>query len=218
MLGVRTIGHMREAAKRLQLWRRAVAKDVVNIGRYGFDAPLWCQRIWIEPSECIDSYGRFKVSQSGQVIGGDWDLHTYPIERNPIASACLRRWTEGISWEEVGAYDLQLERITRYGPKNADNLRTRQDIIARYQRLDHLYQTIRAEGRLRPRKETDGFSFRERDGVLVHVARDCRPVFGQRGVHRLVISRLLGIERIPAQIGVVHLEALRIWKPKFTMT
>lgn len=204
-----------ELQKRLELARRALGHDAMNLLRHGRGAPLWCERIWLDPPTCRDSYGRFKASNSGDIIGGDWDQKTYPFDRNPIAAACLRHWRDGMSWEESGAYELQLERIKRHGIRNADGCRTLEDVIGRYEQLDEIFLTAKREGRLRPRNETDGYTFRERDGILIHIARDCRPIFGQRGVHRFVMAQLLGLSRVPAQVGVVHPAALKTWRKSF---
>jgi hypothetical protein len=205
-----------EQQGRSKLWRRALARDARNLLRHGRGAPLWCERIWPDASSCRDSYGRFKATNSGDVIGGDWDKQTYPFDRNPIAAACLRHWRDGLSWEESGAYALQLERIKRHGAQGSDGCRTLEDVVRRYQQLDEIFLTAQREGRLRPRSETDGFTFRERDGILIHIARDCRPIFGHRGVHRFVIARLLGFRVVPAQVGVVHPAAINTWRADFS--
>jgi hypothetical protein len=198
-----------------KLWRRAIAHDLASVARYGWRAPLWCERIWFDPPDCQDSYGSFKPSDSGMVAGGPWDQQTYRFERNPIAAVCLRRWRDGVDWEEAGAYELQLSRIKRYGSRSADQFHTLDDVIRRYERLDELFLTAKREGRLRPRSQTDGYTFREADGILIHIGRDCRPIFGHRGVHRFVIAKLLGFRDVPAQLGVVHPEALGKWRRQF---
>jgi hypothetical protein len=201
--------------EQMRLHQRAIDHDIASITLYGRDAPLLWERIWLSPADCVDSYGKFKAEQSGEVVGGDWDLHTYPVKSNAIAAACIRHWRDGVSWEEAGAYDLQLQRIKKLGTSHADGLRTLDDIIRRCEHLDAIFETIRSERRLRPRSETDDFTFRERDGVLIHVARDGRPVFGHRGVHRFVMARLLELPTMPAQLGVVHPEALSVWRDRF---
>jgi hypothetical protein len=205
-----------ELKRRSELWRRALTRDAKNLMRYGRSAPLWCERIWLDARRCRDSSGRFKPTNSGDVIGGDWDKQTYPFDRNPIAAACMRHWRDGISWEESGAYELQLDRIKRHGAKGSDGCRTLDDVVRRYKQLDEIFLTAQREGRLRPRSETDGYTFRERDGILIHIARDCRPIFGHRGVHRFVIARLLGLGVVPAQVGVVHPDAINTWRTNFS--
>jgi hypothetical protein len=204
-----------QAIDRSRLEQRASAHDAANVQRYGSNAPRWCELLWVNPAGCVDTYGSFTAGQSGEVIGGDWDQRTYRLERNPIAAACMRHWRDGVSWEEAGAYDLQLERISKFGSSRADGLRTREHVVRRYQELDVIFETVRAEGRLRPRSETDGFTVRERDGILIHVASDARPVFGHRGVHRFAMALILQLPTMPAQIGVVHPDALPVWRRKF---
>ena len=50
--------------------------------------------------------------------------------------------------------------------------------------------------------------YREMDGIFVHVGRSGDIIFGGGGAHRLAIAQGLKLERVPAQLGVVHREAL----------
>jgi hypothetical protein len=177
-----------QAIDRSRLEQRASAHDAANVQRYGSNAPRWCELLWVNPAGCVDTYGSFTAGQSGEVIGGDWDQRTYRLER---------------------------KRISKFGSSRADGLRTREHVVRRYQELDVIFETVRAEGRLRPRSETDGFTVRERDGILIHVASDARPVFGHRGVHRFAMALILQLPTMPAQIGVVHPDALPVWRRKF---
>lgn len=82
------------------------------------------------------------------------------------------------------------------------------DIIARYQRVDTLFQQVKEERVLRSRKEVKKNAFREQGGIIIHIGPGGKLFFGQGGHHRFAIAKILNIEYIPAQIGCVHVSAI----------
>jgi hypothetical protein len=112
-------------------------------------------------------------------------------------------WEQGLSWEETGAYEHVLARVAASG-RPFDGCRDARDVVRRYTALDEVYDTVRAEGRLRCRDELGPGGYRERGGIYVHVDRDGNPIFGGGGTHRLAMALILGLRRVPAQLGVVH--------------
>jgi len=96
-----------------------------------------------------------------------------------------------------------------------DGCETLEDVVRRYERLDEVFDQVRREGRLRTAAELGG-SFRERGGVYVHIGRHSQPVFSLRGNHRLAIARILSLSLMPAQLGVVHPEALPNWRRTYS--
>lgn len=56
---------------------------------------------------------------------------------------------------------------------------------------------------------------RESGGVYVHINRNGEAIFGGGGIHRFAIARILSLDTIPAQLGVVHEEALKLWKNQY---
>ncbi len=77
-----------------------------------------------------------------------------------------------------------------------------------YERSGTIFQQVRNEGGLRSRFEPPGRSFKKPEDVHVHVGRDGLPLFGPDGIRRLAIAQVLGLTRIPAQLRVVHRDAL----------
>jgi hypothetical protein len=111
-----------------------------------------------------------------------------------------------LSWEETGIYDAMMDQIRKHG--KVDRLRTLEDIKLRYRQLDALYESVLQAGRLSPREELISGNFREEGGILVNIGPDGKPYFGRKGNHRLAMAIAAGIDRIPAQLGVVHIEGL----------
>lgn len=189
-------------------------RDVPNVARYVRDAPLWAQRIWIEPrgvDHAILGYGN---EYSALVSGGDWDHEREPVNELPKVAGSYERWGKGKSWEESGVFDYVTGLILEQG--EFDGCRSHNDLVRRYERIDELYESVVREGRLRTQRELRGArAFRELGGVRIHIGREGQALFGGAGQHRLAMAQILGIPRIPAQIGMVHSEALRMWKQAY---
>lgn len=185
-------------------------RDCLYALRYGNSAPKFAQLIFVNPGEVNLSVGDriFERRHSGRVVGGDWDLNCAPVESLQKFLVCRRHFVEGLDWESAGAYVLMRELMEAH--PGVDGCRTHSDVVARYERLDALFEQVKAEGRLRLRSEVAEV-YRESGGVYIHVSRTCEPIFGLGGIHRLAIARILGLKEIPAQLGVVHEGAVSSW-------
>lgn len=191
---------------------RAVPRDLTRMARWGRTAPRFAERIWIDPRRCEHAVRGISRRRSGEVADGDWDLDVTAWEdTSRVARHCRLRWQDGLSWEEAGAYDYLMGLIERSG-RPRDGCSTLDDVVARYERLDAMFEDARARGRLAAKNELPGLSFREFGGVIVHVDRGGSPLFGRKGNHRFAIARILGHDRMPAQVGVVHVGALPGWR------
>jgi hypothetical protein len=184
--------------------------DALRMLRHGSNAPRIAERIWIRPADCDAAISSVSRQQTGQVLDGDWDLHTRPLSDLPKVQMALLHWQAGRSWRDVGAYDYMMERIAERG--ELDGCRSLEDVIARYERLDVMFERVKTEKRLRPLSEVRPDNFRERGGVYIHIGRHNNPIFGGGGCHRLAMAIILGIDEIPAQVGVVHPRALAQWR------
>ena len=125
--------------------------------------------------------------------------------------ACIQHWRDGVPWEETGVYEHLLQRIAENEGK-FDGCSNLGDVVERYRRLDELFASIRHEGRLRPRHEVSPGTFRESQGIGIHIDRNGGLVFSHRGTHRLAAALVLDLKVIPAQVGVVHRAAIKKWR------
>jgi len=192
------------------LWR-ILKNDTRNICRYGSSAPLWGERIWVDPSRCDRVVAHFKQECTGVVLGGDWDIETADTKEYPMVRYSLLHWKCGIPWEDTGAYENLEGRIRQSGGPR-DGCLTTQDIILRYKELDKIFNQVKTEGRLRTRNELRIKIIREYGGVYIHVGRNGNTLFGARGCHRMAIAMALELPLIPAQVGVVHSRAMPAWR------
>lgn len=184
------------------------------LNRWQGDAgPRAKERIWIDPSRLTRIYTRnpsqtpdFKRRHSGMVIGGDWDQQTEPLDRSWKIAACLDHFCNGTAWRDTGIYDNMRRMIAQSG--RFDSCETEADIIARYRDIDALYADIRRNGFADQTVHRFGAP-RLPEGVFIHIDRAGQPIFGAIGNHRLAIARALGLVAIPAQLGVIHRDAVR---------
>jgi len=207
-------------------WKR----DLINVLRYGFGAPLSAQRIYVNPQH-IDrvyypSLWREEIPKTvinnrienlsldrkytGSVIGGGWDKQTIALQGCPKYRYCVERYCKGKSWKDTGAYDLMKKIIER--KPGRDGCYSYSDIVKRYRRLDNIYNNVKRKRRLKSRKELSQYSFREKGGVYCHIGRNSTVIFAGGGFHRLAIAKILELESMPAQIGVVHKNAINAWQ------
>jgi len=185
---------------------------------YGKDAPRHSQRIYVRvsektpylPPEATPHPNQLR-RLSGMIIGGDWDLQTKALLSCPRVHYCFLHWKEGLAWKDTGCYEYLLGIIHNRG--RIDGLRSLDDIKIRYCRLDELYKKVKKDGRLLNAHELGKARGRnlENKGILIHIGRKGEPIFGGSGCHRIAMAISLGIQKIPAKLGMVHIEYIPKW-------
>ncbi|ETX14751.1 hypothetical protein OCH239_20525 [Roseivivax halodurans JCM 10272] len=185
-------------------------RDLGNRIRFGPNAPRSDELIWIDPMQVTHVYSRkgpvaYRRRHSGIVAGGDWDRRGTPIDDATKVSACNRHFVDGESWEETGIVEEMMSRIDRCGI--FDGCRTREDVLARYERIDRMYDEVARTRRLEPMMDRPERFRREHGGILIHIDHDGRPLLAGNGNHRLAIGRILKLDRVPAQLGAIHIDA-----------
>ena len=191
------------------IYRSAVG--IENKIKYGKNAPLFGELIYINPKEHQTYFPATRRSVSGKVQGGDWDLEPRDaIENIPRYRFCTMRWEKNIPWVDTGVYEYMLREIERKG--SVDGCYNLDDIIIRYEKLDELFEHIKKTRKLKTQKELNSSAFNEEGGILFHIDRDNRLIFGAGGMHRFSMAKILRLERIPAQVGLLHPEALNCWR------
>lgn len=139
-----------------------------------------------------------------RIAGGTWDVKAEPLTEFPKYNAVRMRYEDGIDWEETGIYDHLLAEIERKGMK--DGCRNRSDLKRRYAEIDALYQSMKSNG-------YDGsyhdepppwWGYSHDDYIGVHIGRDGEFIFAASGWHRLSISKVLDIDRIPVWVRARH--------------
>ena len=203
----------------LRLCKKVKLKDIKNIYKYGFNAPRAGQTIYINPSYVKLYVNCFSREDTGKILDGDWDINSLPIASLKKFSISYRKLSENISWEDAGAYENILTVLEEKRKKDrsagADECFDLESIKERYLKLDKLIEHLKNGGKFLSKSEMGGI--REFGGILIHIGRNGETIFGGGGFHRLAIAQMLKLKEIPAQVGVVHLLALKSGKfTKFT--
>ena len=204
---------------------RVAIRDVSNLLAYGPHTPRMHERIWVDPRQCETMNGNFNWDDFGEIHKGDWDIQSEPLAVEPRTQpsrshwvkiqACLAHWNDGTSWEETGIYDHLLKMIEERGV--IDECHSIEDIVHRYQRLDEIFHMVRDNKRLSSADELSRVHVREAGGIVFHVDRNLRPIFGFWGCHRFAMAITVGLSSIPAQVGVVHDDAKDLWRNHFSI-
>jgi hypothetical protein len=204
-------------------------RDLKNRVMYGFDAPKYCERIWVHPLCCskllmqdlVQSVtGLSRHQNSGLVVDGTWPFEQAVQilecgrvicvdENDPFTfriKCCVEHWIEKTPWEKTGIYEHIEKCIKKFG--SADGCNSLMDVKQRYKKLDSVFNEIRKEGRFKTREELNPGNFREQGGIFIHIGPTGEPFFGGRGIHRFAIAYILGIP-FPAQMGIVHKDGIR---------
>jgi hypothetical protein len=178
---------------------------------YGQIGPQSYERIYVNACNVTTHYRRnqdqtyhIQKWHSGRILDGDWDLNVTPINYSLKIAACIDRFKHEKSWEETDIYSHMVTMIRKKG--SFDGCLTAADIANRYERIDRLWESIRADG-MKSFAVNHLSRPRERGGVLIHIGRNGQPIFGGSGCHRLAIAKILELEHFPAQLGVIHKDA-----------
>ncbi|SIR44073.1 hypothetical protein [Pontibacter lucknowensis] len=188
-------------------------RSALNKIRYGANAPAFAELIFVDPMQVNHYSFAWKQKDSGRVIGGDWDREENMTEISSRFkyNACIERWKLNKSWEDTGIYEFMLDFILQRN-KPVDKCSTLDEILTRYKRLDQLFEHVKSTGKLKTQRELNPRSYNEEGGIFIHIGRQNQVIFGGGGIHRLAIAKVLQLSSIPAQLGVIHPEALSTWK------
>ncbi len=184
------------------------ARDAVNVLTFGPEAPRFAELIYVPTAACTAALKPYvgHRKNSGKVMEPSWTPEMQPVESVRKVEICLRHWREGMSWEDAGAYENAARKIAEKG--NADWCTTLEEVVSRYENLDRVFEVVRAEGRLRATGRVGVRGGRVLDGTLVHIDERGNPIAGGGGWHRLGMALALDLPEFPAQIGMVHPQAI----------
>ncbi|MBS0124430.1 hypothetical protein [Thetidibacter halocola] len=193
---------------------RKTLRDLVNRLRHGARAPLSDMAIYPRPRDVTHALvapkggQRLRRQHSGLVLGGAWDRNRIAVENDIKLASCRMRWVEGADWAETPIYRRQLEEIAQ--GRAPDDCRSREDMDRRFAMLDRVFAETKARGRMLDMEELPEFHYRRAHGAtLIHVGRDGACLRGGGGAHRFAIAHILDLPEMPAQLGVVHPDAIR---------
>ncbi|WP_340102815.1 hypothetical protein [Rhodohalobacter sp. 8-1] len=188
--------------------------NVLNRLFFGKIAPQHKERIWIKTLNCTRatlvredrSFGR---NYSGTVRSGNWDQRTENLYNLTKIKSCFEHWVNGVPWNKTESFQ-EIKESYESGENYIDNIRTLNDLQARYRKLDIIFNEIKDDDYLKTSSKLgfpeDGL---EHNGIYFHIDRNGNPIFAHAGNHRLAIALILEIPYIPAQVGIVHPDGLK---------
>lgn len=191
---------------------RATKIDLLNKVKYGAQAPLFGERIWIDVSPDIISIGKAPLLR-GKVLT-KWP--PFPIsnkmkivDTEPMRS-CIEHWGKEVRWEDTKVFEIMEKALRNKGKK--DGCITMADVHQRYNALDEIFSKVKKDKHLLSQAELPGLSYREHGGICFHIGPEGEPFFGQIGQHRLAMALVVGIKRVPAELGAIYVESLSFLK------
>lgn len=172
------------------------------------------RRLWVDPAAVTHHVNRDPVPRVfGRVAGGDWDRRREPFAATAVHRSLRQRFAEGADWEETGLYTALLS-----GSESGlwrRRCRTEAERDRRLAAIDALYEriankgyrsqaTLARDGIAGIRDENNERSHPMLNEVGINIGRDGALLWRHRGLHRLSIAKLLGVERIPVYVLARH--------------
>lgn len=148
--------------------------------------------------------GRFNpTSYTGVVLPGDWDLYKKPYEFDLVYRAVKRLCTESESIDDSEyMYDRFLQELIQ---QKEGHVGTRKEVIETL-RENLLEDGFRTQYELGEKGEAEPVYTESATGwgIIVNIGRNGEIIFNNSAHHRLAMSRLLNIDKIPAVVVVRH--------------
>ena len=214
-------------------------RTIINIFKYGPSAPRFNEIIWVDPKKIkmglhenvVKKYFGFKKCDiSGSVVHSTWpeeqSFHLFALV-DPIVlkseskltwedsvririQSCIDHWGKGIPWDQTMAYKRLEKKIKEKG--SFEGCKTHYDISKRYEKLDQIFDQVKAEGRLRLKKESDfHLTIKKNQEAIIHIGPMGELYYGGGSTHRFAIAYILNLP-FPSRVGVVHIKAIPILK------
>lgn len=157
-------------------------RGTYNKIRYGSNAPFFRQTIYINPSLVTE----LVVIPHSRLMSGTI------VKSNLIFDYKTKL-------HDHYKFRYMLDRYVNLNDSNQLNIEEGRS----WDEIDRLFNSIRQNG---VKEEL----MKHGDGIIIHFDKNGVPLFGGGGFHRLSIAKILNIPIIPAEIGLVHYEALKI--------
>lgn len=179
--------------------------------------------VWVDPRAIRYTSDVFPFPVRGEhaIVGvgtGDWDRCRSDFEETALFDAVRERYVNGREWEETEYYEECVRRVHR-GEKPWNGCESVADIDARCARIDEIYDDMRSNGyrtqnelAVRHDGSTDRFTRRIHthivpDEIRLAIGRNGELIRCASGKHRVILAKILDIERIPAVVQIEHRES-----------
>ncbi len=149
----------------------------------------------------------------GRVIDGDWDITGGLIDEQDLYKSAKAHFCNGVRWEDTKSFQTRIQKV-KSGEYSSGKYSSGEDVINRFSRFDDLYKKIdqseyiSQEKLLKEGETNDGLYWDILDEVTVDVGRDGE-LLHVDGSHRLVIAKILDLDKIPVVFLVRHEEWMK---------
>jgi len=143
----------------------------------------------------------------GSILDGKWDQKRTPIENTATYIGLHERFVEDNPWEETKYYLNAKEKIKKEG-EYFGYTDSQEFLETRCQFVEELYDSLETNGYQYeddhvPYDPNRPWSRKDPTGISVLIARDGE-ILLHDGHHRLTLSRILKIEKVPVHVLVRH--------------
>lgn len=145
-----------------------------------------------------DGVNNNRLSNYGKIIQDkNWENFEKPVQKYRLYDCLVKRIVFGRSWENSGVYDLKLAEVERAG-RPIDGCLSKKDFIARYSKIDKLIENLSNYDFKRQIDLSDEASISNE--MFVSIGKTGRMYFSAGGNHRLFISQILRLKKIPVLV------------------
>ena len=143
---------------------------------------------------------------AGQVLAGDWDEATQPLDDYHLASVVHDRFLHGRDWVQIPYIKKALRKVARGERAWGNRCATAEAVMARCRYLDNLHASLQRQGYSTERRSGElGFTH-----FLVNIGRNGELIRNNDGKHRIILARQIGLPRLPARVFIRHRSWQRI--------
>lgn len=170
---------------------------------------------WIDPKSILyrqfgksnkifTEKGRISHYYFGKYLSGDWDKFIIAISEDSVYQGLSQHFLEGKKWEDTCLHPNQYRNMfpvenKRYKYFDPDGF------MKRAEELDILFASMR----------NNGWSLgagKEADVLYVNVGRNGELIRNKGGFHRLAMSKIIGLDRVPIIFHTIHKRWLSNWQ------
>ncbi len=172
--------------------------------------------IYVDPMEIKNTVNKNDITLKrndmwhfGSVCDGDWDLDGVPIETyGHIYPILKQRVEQGKDYDDIPEFMENLKLIDQ--GERPDVCSSEKQYREKWYRIEATYNLLKKQGYKSQEELKTGYPFNE---IRVQVGRNGDLLF-EEGMHRLVISQLLGFKKISVIITRRHAEWVKKNKQK----
>ena len=197
----------------VHILHRAFRRDRENRRKFGPHAPRFAELLWVDPRKIDYCLARLPAGVTPRTASAHVvDFETAGITYTPFSEtvqfrSCYQHWLCGVPWEDTDDFINSMRKVTalRLGVSRM----TKSMVRERYLALDRLYAEVKQTRLFKTQKQLKPWNFREFGGIQVSIDAFGRlTLVRASGMHRLSIAKILELELIPAQIGLVDVRAV----------